>query len=45
MFVLTSIAILLFQTICEAKDSNACELLDSNMGATFDVTDLIMYVE
>ena len=24
-----------------AKDSNVCEKLDSNMGATFDVTDLV----
>ena len=24
-----------------AKDSNLCEKLDSNMGATFDVTDLV----
>lgn len=27
--------------VCWGKDSNLCEIFDSNMGATFDVTDLI----
>lgn len=37
------VCLLTAAAVCWAKDTDLCETLDSNMGATFDVTELVRY--
>ena len=45
IFHISTVLVVLLRSaiFCFAKDTNVCETLDSNMGATFDITDLVRF--